>query len=354
MSSDKKTGKKKAGKKKAGKKKLNAYDAIRGMIDDVITGNEMLDYECLPSALPSLNLSIRGYPKPPGGYPRGAMTEVVGGSQTGKTRILLDMAAAAQEDDENAIVYFFDSERGVTRSLMDLHNVDKDRIVFIRPMCMEDMFLGVEKILKASAGRSRLDGDPGAIIVDSVKGFPPSVELDMVDASNDGEKKGIPMALQGQLSSSHLPKIIPLLEKTKMLMGVSNQLRTKPGVVYGNPEYSTGGSSWEFYSGLRLKLTKGSKVKRSKTDDTIVGMNGTIQVIKSRVAWCWRKTSLIFAENGRLIDTGLLDIMIDKGLVSVDKATGWHTYGDEKFYKANWPTVMDDNLIEIMDDLEGK
>lgn len=244
-----------------------------------------------------------------GGYPRGRIIEIFGPESSGKTTLALEAIAQAQRKGGRAA--FVDAEHAIDPDYAERLGVNIDELILSQPDSGEQALEIVEMLAESGA----LD----LIVVDSVAALVPQAELDGVMSDNQ-------VGLQARLMSKGMRKIAGILNRTGTVVVFINQLREKVGVVYGNPETTTGGRALKFYATIRLDIRKAEAIKNG-TD--IIGNSVRVKVVKNKVAPPFKTCTvdLIYGEGisryGEVLDLGL-----DLGLL--EKSGNWYSRGGEK------------------------
>ncbi|AHH10288.1 recombinase RecA [Borrelia coriaceae] len=246
-----------------------------------------------------------------GGYPRGRIIEIFGPESSGKTTLTLQAIAEVQKN--GGIAAFIDAEHALEPVYARALGVNIDELWLSQPDTGEQALEIAEYLIRS--------GGVDLIVVDSVAALTPQVEI-------DGEMGDFQIGLQARLMSKALRKITGILSKSKTCIMFINQLRMKIGIMFGNPETTTGGNALKFYSSLRLEVRKIEQVTGHSADD-IVGNKVRVKVVKNKVAPPFRKIELvIYFGKGILREASILDAAIKYNLVQ--KAGAWYAIGDDK------------------------
>ena len=241
-----------------------------------------------------------------GGYPKGRIIEIYGPESSGKTTLTLHAIAEVQKQGGTAA--FIDAEHAIDPVYAKNLGVNIDELILSQPDSGEQGLEIAETLVRSGA----ID----LVVVDSVAALVPQVEL-------DGEMADQQMGLQARLMSKALRKLSGVMNKTIIFI---NQLREKIGVMFGNPETTTGGRALKFYSSVRVEIRR-SEVIKNGTE--IVGNKVNIKVVKNKVAPPFKSTQVdIIYGKGISRDGEVLDLAVDKDIV--DKSGAWYAYKGEK------------------------
>ena len=244
-----------------------------------------------------------------GGYPKGRIIEIYGPESSGKTTLTLHAIAECQKQGGRAA--FIDAEHAIDPVYAQNLGVNIDELILSQPDSGEQGLEIAETLVRSGA----ID----LVVVDSVAALVPQVEL-------DGEMADQQMGLQARLMSKALRKLSGVMNKTDCTIIFINQLREKIGVMFGNPETTTGGRALKFYSSVRVEIRR-SEVIKNGTE--IVGNKVNIKVVKNKVAPPFKSTQVdIIYGKGISRDGEVLDLAVDKDIV--DKSGAWYAYKGEK------------------------
>lgn len=269
-----------------------------------------------------------------GGVPRGRITEIYGPESSGKTTLALHVAAHAQKG--GGVAAMIDAEHALDVEYAKKLGVDIDNLLVSQPDTGEEA-LEIAEILVRS-------GAVDVIIVDSVAALVPKAEL-------EGDMGDSHMGLQARLMSQALRKLAGSISKSRASVIFINQLREKIGVMFGNPETTTGGKALKFYASLRLDVRRIGPVKER---DEIIGSRVRVKVVKNKVAPPFKQAEfdIMFAEG--ISHVGLL---VDIGVVAgvIDKSGAWYSCGKERIGQGreNAKLYLKDNL-ELAAEVEAK
>ena len=244
-----------------------------------------------------------------GGYPKGRIIEIYGPESSGKTTLTLHAIAEVQKQGGTAA--FIDAEHAIDPVYAKNLGVNIDELILSQPDSGEQGLEIAETLVRSGA----ID----LVVVDSVAALVPQVEL-------DGEMADQQMGLQARLMSKALRKLSGVMNKTDCTIIFINQLREKIGVMFGNPETTTGGRALKFYSSVRVEIRR---IEVIKNGTEIVGNKVNIKVVKNKVAPPFKSTQVdIIYGKGISRDGEVLDLAVDKDIV--DKSGAWYAYKGEK------------------------
>lgn len=244
-----------------------------------------------------------------GGYPKGRIIEIYGPESSGKTTLTLHAIAQAQKQGGKAA--FIDAEHAIDPVYAKNLGVDIDELILSQPDSGEQALEIAEMLVRS--------GVIDLIVIDSVAALVPQVEL-------DGEMGDAAVGLQARLMSKALRKLSGVMNKTNCTVIFINQLREKIGVMYGNPETTTGGRALKFYSSVRVEIRRSEQIKQN---GEIVGNKANIKVVKNKVAPPFKTTQVdIIYGKGISRDGGILDLAVEGDIV--EKSGAWYAYNGEK------------------------
>ena len=246
-----------------------------------------------------------------GGYPRGRIIEMYGPESSGKTTLALHAVAESQK--LGGIAAFIDAEHALDPVYAKNLGVNIDELWVSQPDTGEQALEICENLVRSGA--------VDIIVIDSVAALTPQKEI-------EGEMGDSMMGVQARLMSQALRKLTAIVGKSKCTIVFINQIRMKIGVMFGNPETTTGGNALKFYSSVRLEIRRIETID-GKGDEEAIGNRVRVKVVKNKVAPPFRKVELdIYFGRGVNSSASLLDSAVRHGIV--DKRGAWYTYGEEK------------------------
>ncbi len=261
--------------------------------------------ECIPTGALSLDRAL-GI----GGIPRGRITEIYGPESSGKTTICLHVIAEAQKT--GGIAAFIDAEHALDLNYAKRLGVDTPNLLLSQPDFGEQALEICDTLVRSNA----LD----VIVIDSVAALVPRAEI-------EGEMGDSHMAVQARLMSQALRKLTGAISRSKTAVIFTNQLRSKIGVMFGNPETTTGGNALKFYASLRMDIRRVAQIKEGTE---VVGNRTKIKIVKSKVAAPFKEVEFDILYNEGISKTGdLIDLGVDTGIIK--KGGSWFTFGEDRF-----------------------
>ncbi len=291
--------------------------------------NTHLNIEAIPTGSLALDLAL-GI----GGVPRGRIVEIYGPESSGKTTVALHIIAEAQK--RGGEVAFIDAEHALDPQYAKNLGVDVDELIVAQPDTGEQALEIAEALVRSGA----LD----VLVVDSVAALVPKAEI-------EGEMGDSHVGLQARLMSQALRKLAGVVNKSNTTAIFINQLREKVGVMYGNPEVTTGGRALKFYASVRLDVRR---VEGIKVDGNIIGNRTRIKVVKNKVAPPFREAECDIMYGQGISKVGnILDLAAEYGFL--DKSGAWYSYDGQRIGQGreNAKKFLTDNPA-IMEELENK
>ena len=269
-----------------------------------------------------------------GGYPKGRIIEIYGPESSGKTTLAIHAIAEAQKNGGTAA--FIDAEHAFDRFYAEKLGVDISNLLISQPDNGEQALEIAEQLIRSSA----ID----IIVIDSVAALTPKKEI-------EGDMGDSAVGLQARLMSQALRKLTSTIAKTNTTCIFINQLREKIGVMFGNPETTTGGNALKFYSSVRIDVRKSTPIKDG---DDVIGSLTKVKVVKNKVAPPFRRCEfeILFGEGisklGEIVDLG-----VEYGIIK--KSGSWFSYGDSKLAQGRdgVKALLKDNP-ELCEELEAK
>ncbi len=278
----------------------------KGSIMQYGSGVEALEIETIPSGSILLDEAL-GI----GGYPKGRIIEIYGPESSGKTTLALHAIAEAQK--RKGIAAFIDAEHALDPIYAKNLGVNIDELWVSQPDTGEQALEIAESLVRSGA--------VDIIVVDSVAALTPQAEI-------EGDMGDSHMGLQARLMSQALRKLTGTISKSGTCLIFINQIRMKIGVMFGNPETTTGGNALKFYASVRLEVRKIETITRNDEDDAI-GNKVRVKVVKNKVAPPFRKVELeIMFGKGISASASLLDAALKYNLI--EKSGSWYSYGSER------------------------
>ena len=270
-----------------------------------------------------------------GGYPRGRVIEIYGPESSGKTTLALHAIAEAQK--AGGIAAFIDAEHAFDRFYAQNLGVDIDNLIISQPDNGEQALEIADNLVRSGA----ID----MVVIDSVAALTPKSEI-------EGEMGDSKMGLHARLMSQALRKLTGSISKTNCTMIFINQLREKIGVMFGNPETTTGGNALKFYASIRLDIRRSTQIKNS--DGNVLGNKTRVKVVKNKVAPPFRlaEFDIMYGEGVSKVGE-ILDVAVEHEIVK--KSGSWFSYEDTKLGQGRDAVkqMIKDNP-ELMDELEEK
>ncbi len=287
-----------------------------------------VDIELVSSGALSLDIALGG------GYPRGRIIEVYGPESSGKTTLALHAIAEIQKKGGTAA--FIDAEHALDPAYARRLGVDTDNLLVSQPDNGEQALEIVETLVRSNA--------VDMVVVDSVAALVPQAEI-------DGDMGDSHMGLQARLMSQALRKLTGIISKSKTTVIFINQIRMKIGVMFGNPETTTGGNALKFYASVRLDIRRTSQIK---SGEEIIGNRTKVKVVKNKIAPPFRVAEFDIMYNEGISKTGdVLDLAVLHNIVG--KSGAWFDYGDAKIGQGREASkdYLKDNP-KVMTEIESK
>ena len=320
------------------KEKLKALQLTMDRMDKVYgkgavmrMGDEPIDkdIEVIPTGSLSIDAAL-GI----GGFPMGRVVEVYGPESSGKTTLTIHAIAECQK--KGGIAAFIDAEHAFDRFYAEALGVDTENLLISQPDNGEQALEIVDNLIRSGA----ID----LIVIDSVAALTPKAEI-------EGEMGDSRMGLQARLMSQALRKLTGVISKTNCCCIFINQLREKIGVMFGNPETTTGGNALKFYASIRVDIRR---IGQIKSGDEILGNRTRVKIVKNKMAPPFRKAEFDIMYGGGISKTGeIIDIGVEHEIIK--KSGSWFSYGETKLGQGRdaVKSLIDDNP-ELKEELEGK
>ena len=293
-------------------------------------GDEKIEnVEVIPTGSIGLNAALGV-----GGYPKGRIIEIYGPESSGKTTLAIHAIAECQKN--GGIAAFIDAEHAFDRFYAEKLGVDIDNLYISQPDNGEQALEIADQLIRSSA----ID----ILVVDSVAALTPKKEI-------EGDMGDSAVGLHARLMSQALRKLTGTIAKTNTTCIFINQLREKIGVMFGNPETTTGGNALKFYASVRLDIRKVTSIKDG---DNVIGNQVRVKVVKNKVAPPFRKAEFEITFGEGISKVGeLVDLAVDHDIIK--KSGSWFSYGDTKLGQGRdaVKTMLKDNP-ELCEEIEAK
>ena len=287
------------------------------------------DVPVIPTGSVGLNIALGV-----GGYPRGRVIEIYGPESSGKTTLAIHAMAEVQR--QGGIAAIIDAEHAFDRFYAERLGVDTDNLLIAQPDCGEDALDIADELIRSAA--------VDLIVIDSVAALTPKAEIE----GDMGDNK---VGLQARLMSQALRKLTATINKTNTTCIFINQLREKIGVMFGNPETTTGGNALKFYASVRLDIRR---IGQLKDGDEVIGNQVRVKVVKNKVAPPFRKAEFDLMFNEGISRSGeILDMAVEPEIIK--KSGSWFSYNDQKLAQGRdaAKNVLRDNP-DLADELEAQ
>ena len=291
--------------------------------------NAMEEIEVISTGSISLNKALGV-----GGYPKGRVVEIYGPESSGKTTLAIHAIAEAQKS--GGIAAIIDAEHAFDQNYAQQLGVDTENLLISQPDNGEQALEIADNLIRSGA----LD----IIVIDSVAALTPKAEI-------EGEMGDSQMGLQARLMSKALRKLTGSISKTNTCCMFINQLRDKIGVMFGNPETTTGGNALKFYSSVRVDIRRSTAIKNS---DHVLGNRTRVKIVKNKVAPPFQQAEFDIIYGKGISKVGeIIDLGVEYELIK--KSGSWYAYGDTKLGQGRDAVkdILNDNP-ELMEELESK
>lgn len=300
-----------------------------------LDGQTKINVETIPTGSLSLDIALGG------GIPKGRIVEIYGPESSGKTTLSLHILAEVQK--AGGVAAFIDAEHALDPAYAKRIGVDTEKLLVSQPDSGEQALEIVETLVRSNA--------VDIVVIDSVAALVPQAEI-------EGDMGDSHMGLQARLMSQALRKLTAIISRSKCTVVFINQLRMKIGVMFGNPETTTGGNALKFYASVRMDIRRTSQIKSA---EEVLGNRVRVKVVKNKIAPPFREAEFdIMFNQGISIEGDVLDLAIAKGIMT--KAGAWIAYGGEnvaqgreagKQYLKDNPKILDKITKEVKDSVKA-